>query len=206
MESFNPQEFADVSSTIFRPAYPLIASQALERTGVRSGTCLDLGAGTGSFGFEVSKKGNFTLVALDSSLEILKIGSSIFTPHDTKGRVFRVAADVRRLPLKGCSFDLVISRGSVFFWNDLKAAFLEILRVLKPSRLAYIGGGFGSKELKERAREALIRRCQGQNRAWKRPWDESWLKDTQAAISSLDVWTRMINDDTGLWFMIKKPG
>jgi hypothetical protein len=76
--------------------------------------------------------------------------------------------------------------------------------VLKPSGFAYIGGGFGSKELKERAREALVKRCQEQNQAWKRPWDEPWLKDAQAAVSSLDVWARMINDDTGLWFMIKK--
>ena len=206
MEHFDPQEFAEVSSTLFRPAYPLLASQALERTGVRAGTCLDLGAGTGAFGFEVSKKGSFTVVALDSFLEILKIGRGIFTPHGAEGQVFRVAADVHKMPLKGCSFDLVVSRGSVFFWNDLKIAFLEILRVLKPSGFAYIGGGFGSRELKERAREALIRRCQERNQAWKRPWDESWLKDAQATISSLDVRARMINDDTGLWFMIKKPG
>jgi len=111
------------------------------------------------------------------------------------------------MPLKGCSFDLVVSRGSVFFWNDLKIAFLEILRVLKPSGFAYIGGWFCSRELKERAREALNKEiAKSETRPGKNPGTNHGLKDAQATISSLDVRARMINDDTGLWFMIKKPG
>jgi ubiquinone/menaquinone biosynthesis C-methylase UbiE len=205
MEPFFPQEFAEVSSMIFKPAYSLIADQILSRLGVRSGYCLDLGSGTTALSFEISKRGDFKVISLDISLEMLKIGKGMFASQDPEGRVIRVTADVHHLPLKERSIDLVISRGSVFFWRDLKAAFQEILRVLKPEGVTYIGGGFGSEELKEQARQALQKRGLENNKTWKRHWDEAWLQIAQSSISSLNACMLIINDDTGLWFVLKRP-
>lgn len=205
MESFCPEEFAEVSRTILRPVYPLIAEEVVERLGIRSGVCLDLGAGTTAFSVELARRGDVKVVSLDRSLEILKIGKDMFDPQDKESRVFRVAADVHRLPFRDNIADFVVSRGSVFFWEDIKLAFLEILRVLKPCGRTYIGGGFGSKELKEQVRESLQKRCLKQNKTWKRPWDEGWVKEVQAVLSSLRVEVSMVNDGTGLWFLLKKP-
>ena len=54
-----------------------------------------------------------------------------------------MAADVHALPFRDNSFDLVISRGSIFFWRDQSTALREIVRVLKPGGYAFIGGGYG---------------------------------------------------------------
>jgi len=46
----------------------------------------------------------------------------------------------------------------MFFWEDLAQAYKKIHRVLIPRGMAYIGGGFGSKELKEKIWQEMIRR------------------------------------------------
>ena len=39
--------------------------------------------------------------------------------------------------------DLIVSRGSYHYWTDKVVVFKEVMRVLKPSGKAFIGGGFG---------------------------------------------------------------
>lgn len=46
-----------------------------------------------------------------------------------------------RSPVGDEAFDLVVSRESYHFWQNLPTAFTEILRVMKPGGTAYIGGG-----------------------------------------------------------------
>ena len=61
------------------------------------------------------------------------------------------------------SIDLVVSRGSVFFWEDMEKGISEVYRVLRPGGWAYIGGGFGTKEILD---EVLILRAN----------DEEWCE------------------------------
>jgi ubiquinone/menaquinone biosynthesis C-methylase UbiE len=76
-----------------------------------------------------------------------------------------ISGDVAALPVEDASQDLVISRDSVFFWEDLPLAFTEILRVLRPGGHAYVGGGFGSAELAERIVAEMHRHIPG----WQAP-------------------------------------
>ena len=43
--------------------------------------------------------------------------------------------------------DLIVSRGSYIFWEDLEKALLEIYRILAPGGKTYIGGGLGNEKL-----------------------------------------------------------
>ncbi|MBC7343666.1 MAG: methyltransferase domain-containing protein, partial [Clostridia bacterium] len=46
-------------------------------------------------------------------------------------------------------FTLPGKQGFGVFWENLEKAFKEIHRVLAPGGIAYIGGGFGTSELKK---------------------------------------------------------
>jgi ubiquinone/menaquinone biosynthesis C-methylase UbiE len=48
------------------------------------------------------------------------------------------------MPFPSNSVDLVVSRGSIFFWTDPSKGLQEVYRVLRPGGKAYIGGGHGS--------------------------------------------------------------
>lgn len=65
---------------------------------------------------------------------------------DSSGRAQQVnliQGEAGALPFVAGSFDVVYSRGSIFFWSDLDAAFAAIARVLKPGGMALLGGGYG---------------------------------------------------------------
>lgn len=52
--------------------------------------------------------------------------------------------DKCRLPFEADSFDLVIFRGGLFFWDEQGRIIAEMRRVLKPGGLGAHGGGFGA--------------------------------------------------------------
>jgi ubiquinone/menaquinone biosynthesis C-methylase UbiE len=113
------------------------------------------------------------------------------------------------IPLPDCATDLAISRGSVFFWENLVQAFKEIHRVLTPGGVGYIGGGFGSSKL----RETVTRTWQ----VYKRDpsvWQENMRRNLgpdaprkyQAALKDAAIRDHEIihNQEVGLWIVIKK--
>ena len=59
------------------------------------------------------------------------------------GRASLVQASVTELPFSDNSFDIIFSRGSVFFWEPLEVAFKELYRVSKNNSLVFVGGGYG---------------------------------------------------------------
>ncbi|MDR3555775.1 MAG: methyltransferase domain-containing protein [Syntrophobacteraceae bacterium] len=60
--------------------------------------------------------------------------------------------DVAAIELPDYSVNLVVSRGSVFFWEDCRGAFKELYRVLAPGGVGYIGGGLGRPRFANRSR------------------------------------------------------
>ena len=100
---------------------------------------LDLGAGTGRFEMLLAGRAA-SLTALDLSPAMLGIARA--KQVDLNAKNTRLAAgDHRAIPLKGQSFDLVISGWSICYladwypetWRDeLRKAFAEIRRVIRP--------------------------------------------------------------------------
>jgi len=68
-----------------------------------------------------------------------------------------VVSPAEAMPLADASVDLVVSRGSIFFWRDPAAGVREAYRVLRRGGKAMLGGGLGSG-YPVGAREVFMRR------------------------------------------------
>ena len=142
-------EFDLLAREVFAPIYPVIARTIKNKTGIDHGRCLDVGCAGGYLGIALAKITNLHVYLLDKSPKMLNIAERNVKGSSIKGRVTITEGDVHRLPFQDKFFNIVISRGSVFFWKNLIKAFKEIHRVLAPNGIAYIGGGFGTVDLLE---------------------------------------------------------
>ena len=146
----DPKKMDETSKTCFKEVYPLIADQIIERSRIKDGICIDIGSGPGSLAIAISKVTDLNIYSLDISEEMNQIAKKNIIEEELHHRIFPVNGDVHELPFPDDFADLIISRGSLFFWEDKETSFKEIYRVLKPDGWAYIGGGFGSKTLKNK--------------------------------------------------------
>ncbi len=149
----NPEKFDSIAHNIFAPVYPVIARQVLEEFNRREGICLDLGSGTGMLGMAVAEEAkDMKVVLFDESEEMLRLAGKY---NNLPERVSTKQGVAEELPFADDSVDLIVSRGSVFFWNDQKQGFKEAYRVLKSGGCACIGGGFGTPELLKEVMEKM---------------------------------------------------
>ena len=145
----NVMEFDRVAREIFAPVYPVLAEQIKKETGITRGVCLDAGAGGGYLAIALAGITSLDIILLDQLEEVLAIADQNIAKAGLKKRLRTMHADIHEIPLDDCSVDVVVSRGSVFFWEDSVKAFREIHRILVPGGLTFIGGGFGSVEIKK---------------------------------------------------------
>ena len=143
-----------VATGPFAPLYPYYAGLILAKAGIRTGCCLDLGCGGGYLGLAVAEVSGMDLYLLDKSPDMIAIARTNVAARTLPGKVEFLHAQVQSIPLPDSSVDLVTSRGSIAFWEDLPTAFREVYRVLKLGGYACMGGGLGTPEM----REAILRR------------------------------------------------
>jgi len=194
-----------IARTIFAPIYPVLAGMFLERFGRRDGVCVDLGSGPGHLAIAVAAASDMTVWSLDLSAAAQAIAERNIRTAGLEGRVRTILGDVARLPLPDASADLVVSRGSVFFWDDLPAALNEAARILKAGGMAIIGGGFGNAELNERIVREMIRRnpdWEGFNR--KNISSETMHRFLKAVSVVEGVDGDVVRDGSGLWIVMRK--
>lgn len=79
----NSQEFDKIAREIFAPAYPAIARQIIENTGITRGTCLDIGSGGGYLGLSLALETELFVCFLDESPEMLDIAKKKLAPLGT---------------------------------------------------------------------------------------------------------------------------
>ncbi|MBP2134024.1 ubiquinone/menaquinone biosynthesis C-methylase UbiE [Methanomicrobium sp. W14] len=198
-DSFAKNDFSDV--------YPLVAEQILKRTNITKGRCLDIGCGPASLSVAVAKRSAFHITSLDVSPEMYEIAISNIRNEGLSDRITPVTGDVHRIPFCDSTFDLVISRGSYHFWDDFTLAVREICRVLKPGAKAYIGGGYGSPEIRDRV--VASRKKRGIVDDPKRPARKRFKKfregEIEESFCSAGVKNYIIiNDDSGFWMIFSK--
>lgn len=203
----NTYDYDKIADNIFAPIYPDIAKAIVERTGIRSGRLLDIGCGPGHMGFAVMDLGDFTADFCDINPQAVEIARQRVPERGYEGKVMVHTADVHALPFPDCSFDLIVSRGSMPFWNDQRKAFTELYRVLKPEGLAYIGGGLGGRAHIERiARLAKEKACGFRTRSGSNSKSLS-NEEYIALFDKLGCMYQIIqNPDEGRWFMFGKQG
>lgn len=125
------------------PVYPLIAQQIVDDYQVTRGVCLDIGTGPGHVGIELAKITNLEIYFVDLTREALTKAEKNVSACDLDNTVHFLESDVCLLPFFDQSVDLVVSRGSLWFWADQAKGLKEIYRVLKPGAVAFVGGGLG---------------------------------------------------------------
>lgn len=195
--------FARVAREVFAPIYPVIAEQALAWSGIRGGIALDLGSGPGLLSVALAKKSDLFVVALDADPAMSRIART--TADGCAGRVIPVTGDVHCMPLCDNTVSLVVSRGSIYFWEDRPRAFLEIERVLRPGGVAYVGGSFGTPELREAIFTEMRRRNPNWDQDVARRSGRATPDTLQKELAESGVGhARIREEEEGMWVEIKK--
>jgi ubiquinone/menaquinone biosynthesis C-methylase UbiE len=203
-EKTDPHSFNYIAKYIFAPIYPVLARQILLKTGITRGTCLDLGSGSAFLAMALSKKAELLTYALDSSPDMLSLAQENIDEQGLNAQVYPVLGDVHSLPWPKESIDLVVSRGSIFFWEDLPKVYQEVSRVLRRGGYAYIGGGFGSQELFEEIREKMKPYEDWEQNVRKRMSKDN-TDNIKESLNKAHIEQAEIKDDeTGFWIIIRK--
>lgn len=200
----NPQGFDRIVREVFAPIYPVIAEQIVAKTAIKSGKCLDAGCGTGALGRAIARITNLDITFFDQSDEMLELAKGYANDENIGNRSTFLQGDIHAIPLKDESVDIVISRGSSPFWDDWYKAYSEIIRVLKPGGMTYIGGGFGNAQL----REDIVKTMSENNPNWRNSFKDR-LKPERDALPSIlaslnPIGYELVNDDSGFWTIITK--
>lgn len=198
-------DFNEIAWTIFFPIYPVIAHQILNKATIDTGSCLDVGCGPGYLAIALATLSDLTVYAMDNSEPVLKIAEDNVAKYRLGWRVRPVHGDVNAIPFNTASMDLVVSRGSFFFWEDLARGFAECKRVLRPGGMAYIGGGFGNARLRD---EIMV-----QMREHDPEWEETmrgWYNNcsppvVRSALAAAGIPEYdLIQDNSGYWVCFSK--
>ncbi|MBA2852617.1 class I SAM-dependent methyltransferase [Methanococcus maripaludis] len=195
----------EISKTLFAPIYPIIAENIINRFGITAGTCVDIGSGPGALSIALAKQSDFSILALDFSKHMNEIALKNIADANLNDRIQIVQGDVHNIPIEDNYADLIVSRGSVFFWEDVATAFREIYRILKSGGKTYIGGGFGNKKLRDSISAEMIRK----NPDWKefnrKNISQENVERFQNVLDEIGVSSyEIILGDEGFWIIISK--
>ena len=195
--------FARIAREVFAPIYPVIAEQVFAWSGIRDGLCLDLGSGPGLLSVALAEKSDLTVIALDADPAMARIAQE--TAAGRTDRVAPVIGDVHRMPVRDDTASLIVSRGSLFFWEDRVQAFREIERVLRPGGVAFVGGSFGTAAL----RDTIFAQMQRRNPNWDRDVARRSGQATPDQLrrelaASAVACSRIREEEAGFWVEIRK--
>ena len=202
--TFNAAEFNEkVMKGHFKKIYPVIARQILERTGITSGRCIDLGGGPGMLAVELAKASALDVTVCDVTFECVALAEENSREHGVHERVSAVQGAAEKLPFDDNSVELVVSRGSIFFWEDQQKGLSEVYRVLCPGGWAYIGGGFGTAELLQ---EILVEKADDPK--WDAQRKERLSKNPpghfEAMLLKLGIDGAVERGEAGMWIIFRK--
>jgi ubiquinone/menaquinone biosynthesis C-methylase UbiE len=196
--------FIDVAENVFKDIYPQIAKNITALYKKQSGTVVEIGCGSAILSRSLYNFGNYRIFAIDLEVDMICSAKKIIE-KENKSTIFPIVANVEAIPFKSNFADLIISRGSMFFWQDKVKAFKEIHRILQKGGMTYIGGGFGNKCLKEKIYKAMSEKnpnWQNQVKERLKQTNPQTIKDILKQ-SNIENY-RIINDESGFWIIITK--
>ena len=198
-------EFDQIAREVFAPVYPVLAQQILKWSGIKQGSCLDIGCGGGYLGLALARASKLETILFDESQDMLNLAQDYISQSGLESRVKTLPGDVHRIPLPDESIDLAVSRGSMFFWEDRVKAFREIYRVVCVGGMAILGGGFGNLELLREVEAKMQKidpewKVKRQQRIGKESVESYQEELKQAGISTFEI----KQDEAGLWITFKK--
>jgi ubiquinone/menaquinone biosynthesis C-methylase UbiE len=123
--------------------YPMTAMRMLrECGGIRKGTCIEIGCGTGPLAVELAKRSELTMIGLDIDADMQPLYEKTAREAGMSDRLRFVEGDAQDLPFPDNSADIVVSRGTLTFIPDIGKCLREVRRVLKPEGVAFLGGRY----------------------------------------------------------------
>jgi ubiquinone/menaquinone biosynthesis C-methylase UbiE len=199
------REFDYIAKTVFAPIYPVIAGQAIARTGKTQGRCVDLGSGPAYLALALAKSTELMVIALDFAEANYPICRKNIEEAGMTDRVYPLIGDVHEIPVRDGEVDLVVSRGSLFFWRDLTKVFNEVWRTLKKGGMTFIGGGFGNPELSKSIFEQMAVLDPDWQKERKCRLGEDNVARIKRAIADSKLLSAEVNqDETGFWIVARK--
>lgn len=203
--TMNAAEFNEkIMKGHFRKIYPVIAAQIVERTGVSAGRCIDLGGGPGMLAACIAKITLLKVTVVDLMPECVELARENSAEEGVGDRVDAIQGVAEALPFDDGVIDLVVSRGSIFFWQDQKQGLAEVYRVLRPGGWAWIGGGFGTAELL-REIEAVKADDPEWNRKRKERMRQNPPEHFRAMLQRLGIKGVVEHQEAGTWIIFRKP-
>jgi len=190
-------------------ACKLLARQILDDYNVTEGNCIDVGCGVGWLGLELAVLTDMAVHLVDVVPERLRRAYENATEMNVGAKVHIERAGAERMPFQDNYANLIVCRGSVFFWEKPAEGFKEVYRVLKPGGVAFMGGAIG-RYMPKRERETLIASIKEEvvrlgpkrEREWwaKRSpqWFNKWLRAADIKCFKL------IPDPPGMWAEVRK--
>lgn len=139
-EKDSGERYQQIADNVLSPIYPWLIKDCCDilETSLKAKRVLEIGGGPGHMAAEFLSNSVDMLAELDISSYMLTKSQK----HNKSTPLF-IQGSACSIPIQSDYFDIVFSRGSVMFWENLDKAFSEISRVLKPGGKALIGGGYG---------------------------------------------------------------
>jgi len=193
------------------PVYAPLAQEITERFDLndKEGVGIDLGSGPGKLILELCRRTKLHWINADINAHFFPYFMRKAEEADLSGRVSAVRADAQFLPFRNDYAEVVVSRGSFQFWPDKVRAFAEVLRVLKPGGVAYIGRGLpGNMPLEEGGQ---LRRRHGSGPKYDVNETEKELRTVMTKLSIADYTIRRpragnaAGVNYGIWLEFRKP-
>ena len=156
--AFTPEaaeRFSAMAVGPLSPVYPGLAEQIVSDFDLaeKKGIGIDIGGGPGTLIVELCKRTRYLYwVNADINPHNFAHFYRLLGEEGLGGRAGAVFADAHALPFRDNYADIFVSRGTFQFWKDKNGAFSEILRVLKPGGVAFIGRGLPDAMPPEQAR------------------------------------------------------
>jgi len=201
--------------------YQTVAEDVIEFCGEQGGRVwVDLGTGSGGLGLALLEKiPDSVMTLIDPEPDALRRALGGAKERGILSRSIAVIGSAESMPLPDESVDVVVSRGSFYFWKDRTQGLREVWRVLRPGGRAMIGGGLGSS-YPQWARLEFIRRqrqsqeCKGPDavRAFREARSPATFHRlaTEAGLSAFEVIGEggqepdSRNAGVGIWLRIRK--
>ena len=114
-------------------------TKAIIRSGISTGSALEVGPGPGYLGLEWLKHTDGTqLTGLDISPDMISVAQRNAAEYGLTERTQYVESNGATMPFDDQMFDAVFSNGSLHEWSDVPHTLSEIRRVLKPGGRVFI--------------------------------------------------------------------
>lgn len=150
-------QFNTTAKTVLSPAYPYLAEFIVDRFEIRDkgGVGIDIGGGPGDLVLELCKRtSEFFWINADINPYFSRFLFQSALENQCAHRIGSVFADAHYLPFRDNYADVIVSRGSLQFWQNREQVFAEMYRILKRGGRAFVGRGFSENMPLDVAKQA----------------------------------------------------